>query len=246
MPLIRTAAPAFFLGWKSGVAVTVTFALVARLLRGVTNFGAITGAVLCFLLYIGGGLGAFAMVVVVFALAWVSTRVGYRRKMQLGTAEKREGRRASQVLANLSVGAVCALIYGLSRQSAWLLASVAALAEAAADTVSSEIGQTSSSTARLITNWEAVEAGTDGAITVLGSVAGITAGSFVGATAVLAGLIPGAWIVFPVLAATVGMLADSLLGASLERQRVLNNDGVNFLGTLIAAAVAGGCYVLFS
>jgi uncharacterized membrane protein len=41
-----------------------------------------------------------------------------------------------------------------------------------------------------------------------------------------------------VFAAMVGMLGDSFLGAVLERKYFLNNDGVNFLGTLIAAAIA--------
>jgi uncharacterized membrane protein len=34
------------------------------------------------------------------------------------------------------------------------------------------------------------------------------------------------------------MFCDSLLGASLERRRVLNNNAVNFVSTLIAAMVA--------
>jgi uncharacterized membrane protein len=34
------------------------------------------------------------------------------------------------------------------------------------------------------------------------------------------------------------MLVDSFLGAWLERRRLVNNDSVNFLGTLVAAAAA--------
>ena len=36
------------------------------------------------------------------------------------------------------------------------------------------------------------------------------------------------------------MIADSFLGAGLERRRLVNNDSVNFLGTLIAAALPSG------
>ena len=34
------------------------------------------------------------------------------------------------------------------------------------------------------------------------------------------------------------MLADSYLGASLERRKVLNNDSVNLLSTAVAAGIA--------
>jgi uncharacterized membrane protein len=42
-----------------------------------------------------------------------------------------------------------------------------------------------------------------------------------------------------IVAGTVGNLTDSLLGALLERRGLLDNDKVNFLNTLIAAACAG-------
>jgi uncharacterized membrane protein len=43
------------------------------------------------------------------------------------------------------------------------------------------------------------------------------------------------------MAALFGMIADSYLGATLESRKLLNNNGVNFLGTLLAA---GGALLL--
>ncbi len=40
-----------------------------------------------------------------------------------------------------------------------------------------------------------------------------------------------------ILAAIIGNLADSVLGASLERKHYLGNDVVNFLNTLTSALV---------
>jgi uncharacterized membrane protein len=37
----------------------------------------------------------------------------------------------------------------------------------------------------------------------------------------------------------MGNLADSFMGATLERQQVLSNNAVNFLNTFLAALVAG-------
>ena len=84
------------------VAVTLAFAVLAYWIRGVSRSGAVAGALVCFVLITGAGLGAFAGLITVFALTWIATRFGYRRKQALGIAERAEGRQASQVSANLS------------------------------------------------------------------------------------------------------------------------------------------------
>jgi uncharacterized protein (TIGR00297 family) len=218
--------------------VTVIFAGVARLLRGVTTSGAWAGAVVCFLLYANAGFGAFAGLVTVFILAWITTRFGYRRKQYFGVAEERAGRKASQVLANLAMAAICACLYGFDRRPGWLLACAAALAEASADTVSSEIGQAIGEQARLITTWEPVLPGTNGGVTLLGTLAGVSSAAIVTLVLAATAMIPWKWFAISVAGATAGMLGDSVLGAWLERRGILNNNSVNFLGTSIASALA--------
>ena len=126
--------------WVAGV-VTLAFTALARWLRGVTFSGALAGAAICFLMYAAAGPRAVATLALVFTLTWATTRLGYSRKKRLGTAENQQGRTAAQVLANLSVAAGCALFSAASRRSIFLLGAVTALSEAAADTVSSELGQ---------------------------------------------------------------------------------------------------------
>ena len=235
-----------YLGHNWGIAaiLTVVFAGLARWLRGVTWSGAIAGAAICFLLYTGGGPGAFAALITVFVLAWSTTKVGYQRKQKLGTAEKKEGRTAAQVCANLSVAAICcATHFRYPQNSVLLLAAASALAEAAADTVSSEIGQISGK-ARLITTGEAVSAGIDGGVSLTGTIAGTIAAALVATVSVITHLISWNWFGLCLAAAIVGMFADSLLGAAFERRGWLNNNTVNFFGTLIAA-IAGSlfCYI---
>ncbi len=225
--------------WAMGGVLTVSFAVLARLLRGVTNSGAIAGAAVCFVLYVGGGPGAFAALITVFGLTWITTRLGYQRKQGLGTAERRDGRKASQVLANLGVAAACAAVSLFSPdRMLFMLAMAAALSEAAADTVSSELGQAFSAKARLITSWRPVPPGTNGAVSLAGSLAGVVAAGIVSAVCVLWGLVPRQWLPLSAVAAVLGMVADSFLGAWLERRGLVNNDTVNFLGTLIAALAA--------
>jgi len=220
------------------VAVTLGFAVLAHALRGVNRSGALAGALTCFLLFAGAGPTAFAALAALFVMTWVSTRMGYRRKLALGLAERREGRNAWQILANLAVAAGGSVIFGVTGNRAWLIAALAALAEAATDTVASEIGQYRKTDARLITTWEQVPAGTDGGVTIPGSIAGLVAGLVIAEVATLGGILAQQQIWIPVAAGFAGMLIDSLLGATLQRRGGISNQAVNFLATLAAAALA--------
>jgi uncharacterized protein (TIGR00297 family) len=218
--------------------MTVAFAALARLLRGVTGAGAIAGGVVCFALYAFAGPAAFAALVSVFVLTWSATRLGYSRKSRLGVAERREGRKASQVLANLAVAGICSVLYALSHRMAFLMGVVAALSEAAADTVSSEIGQARGHAARLITNWQQVTAGTDGGVSLAGTTSGVAAALVVGSVCAVTHLLPWRQSLIAAAAGVAGMLADSYLGALFERRQRLSNDIVNLLSTTVAAGLA--------
>lgn len=230
--------------WAVGALVTLSFTALARWMRGVTNAGAFAGAVCCFILFVGGGPAAFTALIAVFALAWITTRIGYQRKQTLGVAEKREGRNASQVIANLGVATVCAAIYAMgsarfgTRNLILLLAMSASLSEAAADTISSELGQAFGGKALLVTTWKSVPAGTNGGVTLIGTLAGIAAAVIVSTVCFSGGVLPRSWLMISVVAAILGTVADSILGAWLERRHLLNNDAVNFLSTLVAALVS--------
>jgi uncharacterized protein (TIGR00297 family) len=220
--------------------VTLSFAALGRFLRGVTRSGALGGGIACFLLFASAGPAAFALLASLFIMTWLTTRLGYHRKLALGLAEPREGRSGWQVLANLAVAALASVVFSLTGHRVWLMAALAALAEAATDTVASEIGQYRSSNARSITTWERVPTGTDGGITIAGSLAGALAGFLIAAVAVAGGLLPQSQFWIPVTAGFIGMIFDSLLGATVQRRGWISNQTVNLFGTLAAAALAYG------
>ena len=175
-------------------------------------------------------------------------------------AERRgPSRNTRQVLANGGIALLAALL------GSWAGAA-GAIAAAAADTWATEIGAYSPFPPRLITSGKRVTRGTSGGITAVGTLGGVAGAALIaGLTRGLSprGMAPG----FAALAAAgvAGMLADSILGATLQGKyecpacdarferghtvchepvrlargwRWLDNDGVNFAATLVGAAAA--------
>jgi len=218
--------------------VTALFAVAGYALRGVNRSGALVGWVAAFLIYSGAGLRGFALLVALFAVTYLATRFGRGRKLALGTAEKSEGRSATQVVANIGIAALFAMLYGHYPKQYLMVACAAALAEAAADTVSSECGQAFSASPRLVTTGACVSPGSNGAVSLPGTACGAFSALLMAWVAVFTGMVAAsaAWVIAG--AALAGMFVDSLLGATFERPGALNNDAVNLLGTLSAALLA--------
>lgn len=220
------------------VALSAVFAWFGKLVRGVTVGGAVAGAVVCFVLLCAAGIAGFVVLLTVFALTWACTKFGYARKHRLGIAEKRTGRDTQQVLANLGVAAACALAFRFTVSSGFLVAMGAALAEAAADTVSSEIGQAIGGQPRLITKWSRVATGTNGAVTLTGSLAGVFGAAIVSLICWLTGIFGVRSALVCGVSGILGTIADSLLGATVEQRTMLGNNGVNLISTVVAALIA--------
>jgi uncharacterized protein (TIGR00297 family) len=220
--------------------VAVGFAILARVLRSVTEGGALAGALIAFLLMNAGGLWAFLPLIVVFVLTLLATRWGSERKRGLGIAERSGGRKARQVLANLAAAGLCSIASSIfPRQSTLLMVgTMTVLAEAAADTVSSEVGQAVAGNPRMILGFSPAPPGTNGAISLEGTFAGCIAASIVSWTAALAGVVELRWAPIITFAGVAGMLFDSVLGATLENRGKMGNDAVNFVSTVFAADLA--------
>ncbi len=222
------------------IVVAISFAVVARIMGAVTDGGAMAGVLIAFVLMMAAGLAGFAPLLAVFLLTLASTRWGYARKQRLGVAERRRGRTASQIFANLGPAALCALpaIWFPELSELLLAGAVAGLAEAAADTVSSEIGQATAHGAYLITDFRDVPIGTNGAISVEGTISGCVAACVVSWISASYGVLDWRWTFVAAFAGIGGMFLDSVLGATWENAGKLGNDSVNFVSNVFAADVA--------
>jgi uncharacterized protein (TIGR00297 family) len=224
------------------LAVNGALALVALGLRTVNRSGAALGFLLGVAIYMGYGYKSFLILLTFFLVGSVATRLGYAKKAARGHAEGRGGARSwREATANTLAGAFFAiLVITTHYEAAFLAALVAAFAEAAGDTVSSEIGQWLSGRAYLITTLKPVPAGENGGVSLAGSLAGLSATILVVVVGYALGLCRPETAAVVLGAGIAGNVLDSVLGATLERRGLVTNGIVNFVGTTFAGGLALG------
>ena len=220
----------------AALLVTAAFAALAYALGMISRSGALGGLLVGTTIYASLGPRGFAVLALFVIGGSLLTRLGYGSKQRTGTAQEHGGRRSARnALANCAVATFCAILAATGSEP-FTAAFVASLGAAFADTAESEIGQLFSRTPRLITTLQKVPPGTDGAVSLPGTLAGAGAA---GLTAVL-GLALGmletpAPALLVATAAFLGTVADSLIGGLSSRA---GNELTNVLCTFVAALLA--------
>ncbi len=206
---------------------------------------ALTAALLGICLYLGAGYYGILMAAVLFLLSALATAWKINLKEALGIAEKNKGQRtAGQVMANVGTAGLLGLLcfFYPVKTELFKLMMAASLASAAADTISSEMGTVYGRNFYNIISLKKDQKGLDGVISLEGTMFGLAASIIIALVYVFSfGWKLNFWWI--VIAGTIGNLADSVLGATLERKHYLGNNMVNFLNTLIAAVAA---FILYS
>ena len=221
----------------TALLVTVAFAVLAYALGMISRGGALGGLLVGTIIYVSLGPQGFAVLALFVIGGSLLTRLGYRSKQRTGTAQEHGGRRgARNAIANCSVAVLCAVLTAATGAQIFLAPFVASLGAAFADTSESEIGQLFSRTPRLVTTFRQVAPGTDGAISLPGTLAGVAAALLTAFLGLVLGMLeaPGAALLVAT-AAFLGTVADSLIGALAPRA---GNELTNILCTLVAALLA--------
>ena len=255
----------------SWLTANALLAIAGYMARSVDVSGMIGGFILGAILIVCGFPPLYLALLAFFILGTAATKLGYARKAREGLAQEKGGRRGfGHAFANVGVAAICALgIASAFGQASFTIAlwwaAVASFATAAADTVASEVGQLYGKRTFLPLTFTSVPRGTEGAISVEGTVAGIVAAAIVTFIGVNAALIPAhiPSAVFAIgadnmkkllpvyltitLCAAIGSYIESIVG-HMNRTRGWNvaNGALNFFNTAIGAALAYAAASLFA
>jgi uncharacterized protein (TIGR00297 family) len=219
-------------------------------MKWLSRGGALAACVVGAAVAAGSGAAGFGVLAAFFLSSSLLTPGGGRRT-------------AIQVAANGGLAAALALLSRLG--GPFPVAFAGALAAAAADTWSTELGARSKRTPRLVTTGRPVPPGTSGGITWLGTLGGVASAAFVAGVAALLGIVAPRSVPWVVAGGFAGGLGDSVLGATLQARyrcpacsatgeqprhscgqnavlvggvRWITNDTVNLAATIVGAALA--------
>ena len=204
-----------------------------------TVTGGTTGFVVAVLIFNGAGYTGIVMLAMFFIAGSAATGWQAGKKQLTGMTDADSQRRtAGQVIANGGVAAVLGGVAWFHPAFAHLLqpAIAGSLAAATADTLSSELGTLYGRRFYDILTFKSANPGADGVVSIEGTLIGV-----LGAVAIAAVYAVGlgynnlVWII--VFAGAAGNLADSILGATLERNGLMGNNAVNFLNTCTGAGI---------
>ncbi|MGY3215171.1 DUF92 domain-containing protein [Mucilaginibacter sp. HD30] len=210
-----------------------------------TPGGSLTGGCIGLVIFKGGGLPCFVMLTFFFVIASAATKWQREKKVMMNAAEQSKGRRnAAQVLANGGVAALLGLWGWLQPGNLSLteLMIAGSIAAATADTLSSELGTVYGRRFYNIITLKKDTRGLDGVISLEGTLIGIAGASAIAAIHCI-GFGWNERFIIIILAGFTGNLVDSVLGAWLERKRLIGNNVVNFLNT---AAGGGICWIFMA
>ena len=225
-----------------GLAINIALAAAALAARTVDRSGAIAGLILGTAIYVFLDWRGYLLLAAFFVIGSACTRFGYAQKAAARIAQEKGGKRSARhALANAGVATGCALFAALTPEAAlYAVAFAGAFATAAADTASSEIGQVLGRRTFLITTLRPVPRGTEGAVSLEGTLAGILAAAVVAGLGAALGLFGWAAAAVVVAGAFVGTTFESVVGAALEKRALLDNEALNFLNTLVGGLAAAG------
>ncbi|MFW6358186.1 MAG: TIGR00297 family protein [Chroococcales cyanobacterium] len=231
--------------WLVGVIVNSVLLAIAYLIpkKLLTPAGYVHAWILGVITWGTVGWAGYAVVMFYFLAGSAVTRIGMAEKEAAGIAEKRSGARGPEnVWGSALIATICALgtLFTNEQVTALLLLGyVASYSTKLSDTTATEVGKAYGKRTFLITTLQPVPKGTEGAVSLEGTLAGVIASGAIAFLGWGVGLIDGMGITWCIVAALIATSLESVIGATIQDQfNWMTNEVVNIINTLIGAIVA--------
>ena len=170
------------------------------------------------------------------------TKIGYRFKREKGIAEKRGGRRGPEnVWGSAATGLFFAVMVKLNFANLLLYKTgfAASFASKLADTFGSEIGKRFGSSTYLITSLRKVDRGTEGGVSLEGTIASALGSMFMSSIMLALSIITKKYeFVIISISGFFATIFESIIGAKFQEKYRLSNELVNAIQTSISSIIA--------
>ncbi len=230
-----------------GLLLATAFSFLAFLFRRLTLDGMFSAIVVGIFILGFGGWSIAALVLLFFISSAAISGQWKMKSLDLPESARRSGK---QVWANgfwIVISLTAAVIFDAP---VFLVGAIGALATATADTWSTELGTRLKGATYLITNFKYVPAGTDGGISIKGTIAALLGSAMIAAASIVVFSLKLGFFISILAAGFLGSVADSYFGATLQRnnrsvtlpisnqQIAIDNNLVNGISTGVGALLA--------
>ncbi|WP_457753185.1 DUF92 domain-containing protein [Thermococcus sp.] len=218
----------------------IVFGFAAYVFKALDKMGSVSAVFLGMLILYFGGMYPFLALVVFVVMGVLSTRYKYSDKLKIGIAEGKKGIRSwRNVLGNGLAAGIFVMFEHVFQQDFLWAATFASIATANADTLASELGKILGKKPRIITNLKPAKPGSNGAVSFQGELF-----AFIGALAIAfiaAEITQYKWqmLLATLLGGFIGCNIDSIVGATLENRGIIDNNGTNFIATIVGGVIGG-------
>ncbi len=236
----------FFIGFCINFCLIFIFCKIPLM----TNGGWISAGILGTILWGCLSWQGWMSVVIYLLFGSLVTKIGFKFKKEQGIAEKRGGRRGPEnVWGSAATGLFLAIMTKFSTVNVLLfkIGFAASFAAKLADTFGSEIGKRFGKDTYLITSLKKVERGTEGGISLEGTLASVLGSIFMTFIMLLLSIISTkSQFIIVAFSGFLATLSESIIGAKFQNKYKLSNEMVNAIQTSIASVFAIFGLILYS
>jgi uncharacterized protein (TIGR00297 family) len=229
------------------IALTFVLSWLVYRLHCLSKSGAVASTVVGILLAVFGSFSAFFIMTFFVIMSFFATMRDIDRKVEMGLQEGQFGERGWKNVAAVAFPPVLITIVHYFTgfdQATYVIMFLTSVVVAGSDTIASEMGVKDPKT-YLITTFERVPPGTDGGISLFGTLVSTIAALVIAVIgwAIMAQTVHWA-VLIPFAFGVFGNLLDSVFGALIERKGLISKYTNNWSTELISALLAGGFWIL--
>lgn len=220
---IAASQPVLFNLFILGELLALLVAAASVKIRFLSTDGAVATFILGGFVFGLGGWQWSAPILIFFIIGSIASKLFSRRKANYNLLyEKSHERDSAQVFANGGFALLMLICSILVPNYQWYLAYLGALSAVTADTLATEIGVFSRNDPFSIPLGKRVEKGVSGAVSSLGTFAGMMSAAILASLALPFAegytLFPIRFVIAAVVSGAIGSLADSLIGGTIQSQ----------------------------
>jgi len=234
MDLIRNQ---FFIGFCINFILIYIFCKIPLMTKSGWLSAGILGTILWGCLSWQGWMS----VVIYLLFGSLVTKIGFKFKKEKGIAEKRGGRRGPEnVWGSAATGLFLAIMtkFNAANIVMFKVGFAASFAAKLADTFGSEIGKRFGKDTYLITSLKKVDRGTEGGISIEGTLASVLGSIFMSFIMLRLSIISTNHFIVVICSGFLATLSESIIGAKFQNKYNLSNEMVNAIQTSIASFFA--------